>query len=70
MMHNLIYKITNYKRVQQTMLVPTKALLLTLFASSAPILIRQLPLFEKFTYPLDFKLRFVDGHRLVGPTKT
>lgn len=46
------------------------AFLFILVANSAPILIRSLPLFEKFTQPLDCHLRFMDGRRLLGDTKT
>lgn len=52
------------------MLMSAKALLLILVANSAPILIRRLPLIDKFSYPLDCRLRFVDGRRLLGDTKT
>jgi len=47
-----------------------KALLLILVANSTPILIRHFPAIEKFSYPLDCRLRFVDGGRLLGDTKT
>jgi CDP-diglyceride synthetase len=52
------------------MLVSGKALLLILVANSAPILIRQVPLLEKFSYPLDSKIKFFDGRRLLGDAKT
>lgn len=52
------------------MLISVKAILLVLVANSAPILIRQLPFLDKFTYPLDFGVRFVDGRPLLGQTKT
>ncbi len=52
------------------MLISGKALLLVLVANSAPILIRQLSVLAKFSYPLDCGLRFVDGKRLLGDTKT
>ena len=47
-----------------------KALLLILVANSAPILIRQITVFARLDYPLDFKYRFIDGNRLLGHSKT
>lgn len=47
-----------------------EALLLILVANSAPILIKQFPFLEKFSQPLDCKLMFFDGRRLLGYTKT
>ena len=47
-----------------------KALFLVLVANSAPILIRQIPFLGKFTYPLDCNVRFFDGRRLLGTSKT
>lgn len=52
------------------MLVSGKALLCILVANSAPILIRQVPFLKKFSYPLDSKLKFFDGRRLLGSAKT
>jgi CDP-diglyceride synthetase len=52
------------------MLMSAKALLLVLVANSAPILVRRLPLLDKLSYPLDCGIRFVDGSRLLGYTKT
>ena len=47
-----------------------EALLLVLVANSAPILIRQIPWLEKFTYPVDCGAKFFDGRRLLGTAKT
>lgn len=52
------------------MLMSAKALLLILVANSAPILIRHFSMVEKFSYPLDCGLRFVDGRRVLGDSKT
>lgn len=52
------------------MLMSGLALLLIGVANSAPILIRQLTLFDKFSYPLDCRARFIDGRRLLGDAKT
>lgn len=46
------------------------ALLLVLVANSAPILVRQIPLFDDFTWPVDARARFMDGRRLLGDSKT
>lgn len=46
------------------------ALLLILVANSAPILIRHVPLFNSFTWPIDARIKFVDGRRLLGDSKT
>jgi CDP-diglyceride synthetase len=46
------------------------ALLLILVANSAPILVRQLFYPDKWSFPLDCKLTFFDGQRLLGQSKT
>jgi len=52
------------------MQLEAKALLLILVANSAPILIAQVPYIEKLSYPLDGKVKFLDGRRWLGDSKT
>lgn len=47
-----------------------ESLTLILVANSAPILIRQVPIFNRFEYPLDCNAIFVDGRPLLGASKT
>lgn len=47
-----------------------EALVLVLVANSAPILIRQIPLIDKLSYPLDCYVKFLDGQRVLGSSKT
>jgi len=47
-----------------------EAILLVVVANGAPILVRLLPMADRFTYPLDCRLRFIDGERILGDSKT
>lgn len=47
-----------------------EALALILVANSVPVLVRHIPLLERYEQPLDCKLRFVDGRPLFGASKT
>jgi len=46
-----------------------ETLLLLMLANGAPVIAKKL-LENRFSYPLDVHLRFVDGNRLFGPSKT
>lgn len=52
------------------MLMSGLALFLVLVANSAPILIRQLAVFRRYTQPLDFHINFFDHRPLLGKSKT
>ena len=47
-----------------------QALIFVLIANSAPILVRQFPYLDKWSFPLDCRLTFLDGRRLLGQSKT
>jgi hypothetical protein len=54
---------------EETLVPPLRALLLIVVANSAPVLGHKL-FGRRFNYPLDGGWKIVDGHRLLGSSKT